>query len=208
MKSIHGKLLLPSALALLVAACGGGSSGDSSSAPPAGSTKTVLVTGTISGFGSVIVNGVHYDTSTATVRIDDQPSSDDLLEVGEVIRLEAEVDDQGRARAKLIEQDHLLEGTVEAVDVAGGTLLIAGQVVRVDGDTSFDDSIVPRNLGGLRVGQRVEVSGLVGADGVIAATRVERKAAVATVEVKGATVTALRVVPVEGGWLAQTVVDV
>ena len=29
-----------------------------------------------------------------------------------------------------------------------------------------------------------------------------------TVEVKGATVTALRVAPVDGGWLAQTVVDV
>jgi hypothetical protein len=35
------------------------------------------------------------------------------------------------------------------------------------------------------VGQRVEVSGLVGADGVIAATRVESKAAAATVEVQG-----------------------
>jgi tRNA nucleotidyltransferase (CCA-adding enzyme) len=28
------------------------------------------------------------------------------------------------------------------------------------------------------------------------------------VEVKGATYTALRVAPIEGGWLAQTVVDV
>jgi len=175
MKSIHGKLLLPSALALLVAACGGSSSGDSSSAPPpTGSTRTVLVTGTISGFGSVIVNGVHYDTSTATVRIDDQPSSDDLLEVGEVIRLEAEVDDQGRAHAKLIEQDHLLEGTVEAVDVAGGTLVIAGQVVLVDGDTSFDDSIVPGSLAGIVAGDRIEVHGFVGSDGQVRATRLEK----------------------------------
>jgi len=176
MKSIHGKLLLPSALALLVAACGGGgSSGDPSSAPPpAGSTKTVLVTGTISGFGSVIVNGVHYDTSTATVRIDDQPSSDDLLEVGEVVRLEAEVDGQGTARAKLIEQHHLIEGTVEAVDVAAGTLVIAGQVVRVDVDTSFDDSIVPGSLAGIVVGDRIEVHGFVGSDGQARATRIEK----------------------------------
>lgn len=175
MKSIHGKLLLPSALALLVAACGGGSSGDSSSAPPpSGSAKTVLVTGTISGFGSVIVNGVHYDTSTATVRIDDQPSSDDLLEVGEVIRLEAEVDGQGTARAKLIEQDHLLEGTVEAVDVVGGTLVIAGQVVLVDVDTSFDDLIVPGSLAGIVAGDRIEVHGFVGSDGQVRATRLEK----------------------------------
>ncbi len=187
MKSIHGKLLLPSALALLVAACGGSSSGDSSSAPPpAGSTRTVLVTGAISGFGSVIVNGVHYDTSTATVRIDDEPPSDDLLEVGEVVRLEAEVDGQGRARAKLIEQDHLLEATVEAVDVAGGTLVIAGQVVLVDGDTSFDDSIVPGSLVGVVAGDRIEVHGFVGSDGQVRATRIEKSGpGEAEVEVTG-----------------------
>lgn len=175
MKAIHGKLLLPSVLALLAAACGGGgSTGDSSSAPPpSGSSKTVLVTGTISGFGSVIVNGVHYDTSTATVRIDDHPSSDDLLEVGEVVRLEAEVDGQGRARATLVEQDHLLEGSVEAVDVTGGTLVIAGQVVLVDVDTSFDDSIVPGSLAGIVAGDRIEVHGFVDSDGQVHATRLE-----------------------------------
>lgn len=175
MKSIHGKLILPCAVAFLAAACGGGSSGDSSSAPPTtGVTKTVLVTGTISGFGSVIVNGVHYDTSGATVRIDDQPSSDDQLEVGEVVRLEAEVDGQGQARAKLIEQDHLLEGVAESVDVTGGTLAVAGQLVIVDADTSFDDSIVPGSLAGIVAGDRVEVHGFVGSDGQVRATRIEK----------------------------------
>ncbi len=175
MNSIRGKLFLPAAIALLVAACGGGSSGDSSSTPPppSGSTRTKLVTGVISGFGSVIVNGVRYDSSSATVRIDDEPSSDDQLEVGEVIRLEAEVDDHGNARATHIEQDHLLEGVVESVDATAGTISVAGQVVIVDADTSFDDSIVPGSLAGVAAGDRIEVHGFVSSGGQVRATRIE-----------------------------------
>lgn len=175
MNSIKVNLILPAAIALLVAACGGGSSGDSSSTPPppSGSTRTKLATGVISGFGSVIVNGVRYDTSSATVRIDDQPSSDDQLEVGEVIRLEAEVDDRGNARATRIEQDHLLEGVVQSVDATAGTITVAGQVVVVDADTSFDDSIVPGSLAGVAAGDRIEVHGFVTSGGQVRATRIE-----------------------------------
>lgn len=187
MNSIKGNFFLPAAIALLVAACGGGSSGGSSSTPPpSGSTRTKLVTGVIAGFGSVIVNGVRYDTSSATVRIDDQPSSDDQLEVGEVIRLEAEVDDRGNARATRIEQDHLLEGVVQSVDATAGTIAVAGQVVVVDADTSFDDSIVPGSLAGVAAGDRIEVHGFVTTGGQVRATRIETAAPGGTeVEVTG-----------------------
>jgi len=64
-------------------------------------------------------------------------------------------------------------------------LVVLGQTVQVGAGTSFDDSIVPRSLEGLAVGDRVEVSGLVGADGVIAATRIELKTIAGPLEVKG-----------------------
>ena len=187
MKIVNSRMFLPAALALLVAACGGGGGGDDSSAgpvppastppPAAGGTTSVIVTGAISGFGSVIVNGVRYDTSRAEVRIEDRTGTLAELSVGHVVRVSAEVDDKGGASARLIEQHRLLQGTVQAVDLAAGTVTVAGQVVRVDDDTSFDDSIARASLAGLAVGERVEVHGFSGSNGQGRATRIERPAA-------------------------------
>jgi hypothetical protein len=195
MNTIERRLLLPLAIALAVTACGGGGGGDDSSGgtppPPAATTKTRIVTGAISGFGSVIVNGVRYDTTSAQVRVEDRAGSMSELAVGQVVRIEAEVDDRGNARAKTIEQHRLIQGTVQAVDAATGTLTIAGQVIRVDDDTSFDDSITQGSLAGIAVGERIEVHGFPGASGQARATRVERAdAAEIEVEVTGV-VTAL-----------------
>jgi hypothetical protein len=177
MKSIERKLFLPVAVALVVTACGGGGEADNSSGgtpPLAATAKTRFVTGAISGFGSVIVNGVRYETSSAQVRIEDRPGTMSELAVGQVVRIEAEVDDRGGARARTIEQHRLVQGTVQAVDAAAGILAIAGQVIRIDDDTSFDDSIAQGSLAGIAVGDRVEVHGFSGAAGQARATRVEK----------------------------------
>src|SRR5512135_1809081 len=138
-------------LAALVAGCGGGggSSTDGTKPPPAASTKTTIVKGAITGFGSVIVNGVRYDSDSATVRIEGKPASVMDLKVGEVVRLVAEKDAQGVPRAKSIDQDHLIQGAVQAVDLTARTLTIAGQVIVTDDGTSFDDSIPTRSLSGI-----------------------------------------------------------
>jgi hypothetical protein len=196
MRLIQRKSLLPAGIALLVAACGSGGGGGSddspggvpptSSPPPGAAQKTVFVTGAISGFGSVIVNGVRYDTTGTQVQIDDRPGSLSDLRVGHVVRLEAQVDDRGQARAVRIEEDHLLRGTVQTVDAAGGVVAVAGQWVRVDDDTSFDDSIGGRSIAGIAVGERLEVHGFTGSDGQARATRIERPdASEVDVEVTG-----------------------
>jgi hypothetical protein len=192
MRAINRRAGLPAAIALLVAACGGGGGGSSRSAPPTdgtpnpGSTKPVVVTGAINGFGSVIVNGVHYDTSGAEVRIEDQPGTEDDLRVGQVVRIEAEVDDKGGARARLVEQHRLLQGTVQSVDATCSTMTVAGQVVKIDDDTSFDDSMTPGTNGCVTVGERVEIHGFADSDGGARATRVEpADAGDLEIEVKG-----------------------
>ncbi len=194
MQSTRRKFILPAAASLLVAACGGGGGDDSSSGPaappagqppPTGSAKAVFASGAISGFGSVIVNGVRYDTTGTEVRIDDRAGAVAELRVGQVVRVEAEVDDRGQARARRIEQEHLLSGTVQSVDAASGALTVAGQVVRIDDDTSFDDSI-GGSLAGVAVGDWIEVHGFAGSDGQARATRLERADATETeVEVTG-----------------------
>ena len=194
MQSTRRKFILPAAASLLVAACGGGGGDDSSSGPaspppgqppPTGSAKAVFVSGAISGFGSVIVNGVRYDTTGTEVRVDDRVGAVSELRVGQIVRVEAEVDDRGQARARRIEQEHLLSGTVQSVDAASGAITVAGQVVRIDDDTSFDDSI-GGSLAGVAVGDRIEVHGFAGSDGQARATRLERADANETeVEVTG-----------------------
>jgi hypothetical protein len=190
MNSIKTRLITMAAVALAVTACGGGGGGGDSQTsvtpPPTGTSKTRIVTGAISGFGSIIVNGVRYDTSSADVRIEDRAGSLAELAVGQVVRIEATVDDRGGARAVHVEQHRLLQGTVQAVDVAAGTITVAGQVVVVDADTSFDDSIPGASLAGIAVGDRIEVHGFAGADGQAHATRIEQADAGETeVEVTG-----------------------
>ncbi len=91
--------------------------------------------------------------------------------------LTAEVDAQGVARAKSISQDHLIQGAVQAVDTVAGTLTIAGQVITVDNETMFDDSIPTRSLAGIAVGDLIEVHGFAAAGGSARATRIEKAGA-------------------------------
>jgi len=171
----------------LAAACGGGGGGGGNSSGSGIDRGGITIAqGPISGFGSVIVNGVHYSTNGATITVDDQPGTESELRVGYVVRVEGTLDASGTTGTeKTISFNDNVEGPVQSIDVVASRLVVLGQIVQVGPATSFDDSIVPRDLGGLLVGDRVEVSGLVGSDGVIAATRIERKGAVGAFEVRG-----------------------
>jgi hypothetical protein len=187
MKMVLRQMILATAAALLVAACGGGGGGGESTAPPAvavpppvasvpppAAEKTVFVTGAIAGFGSVIVNGVRYDTTGTEVRIGDRAGAMSELRVGHVVRVEGKVDDRGQARAVRIEQHALVRGPVQAIDVVAGAVMVAGQKVRIDDDTSFDDSIRGASVGGIVLGERVEVHGFSTSGGEARATRIEK----------------------------------
>jgi len=142
--------------------------------------------GPISGFGSVIVNGVHFDTAGAAITIEDAPGSESDLRVGQVVRVEGTLDASGSTgTARSVQFDDALEGPVQSIDLDASRLSVLGQVVYVGSLTSFDDAISPRSLAGLVVGDRIEVSGLTAADGSILATRVDRAAPGISVEVKG-----------------------
>ena len=69
---------------------------------------------------------------------------------------------------------------MQAVDTLSGTLTIAGQVITVDNETMFDDSIPTRTLAGIVVGDVIEVHGFAAAGGPARATRIEKPGAGAT----------------------------
>jgi hypothetical protein len=152
----------------LVVACGGGGGS------VAGIDRLGVTTGSISGFGSVIVNGVEYDTDDADFDIDDGPGSQSDLRVGQRVKIQWDSSDDGVTRnAQSVSYDDLLEGPIDSIDPANQRLVILGQDVIVDAATSFDDEIVPRDLTGLELDDVVEVSGLIDANGAIRATRID-----------------------------------
>ena len=132
------------------------------------------------------VNGVRYVTTGATFTVDDNPGSESDLRVGQVVRIEGRIEQDGiNGTATRVIFDDEVEGPVQDIDLAGVRLVVLGRTVQVGTQTSFDDSIVPRSLEGLEVGDRVEVSGRVASTGVVEATRIELKSAQGSVEVKG-----------------------
>ncbi|MEN9807339.1 MAG: hypothetical protein RL756_1859 [Pseudomonadota bacterium] len=209
--------LLAAAIASLSACGGGGGSSESSTTPSSGGGNTsppvsstpITTTGVITGFGSVWVNGVRYDTSQATVQFEDEGTKTESdLKLGMQVVLKGSRTGDSRS-ASQIRYDTDLEGPVSevtsnAVNPAIGTLILLGQRVVVDANTVFDDRVADANADG-RVDIRdlapganpivIEVSGFATADGFLA-TRIQpgSNAPNAEVELKG-TVTDLDATP-------------
>jgi hypothetical protein len=174
------KSLTLSLAVLALSACGGGGSsgGGDVVADNGGNTGGIEGTGvrvfaSIDGFGSVIVEGIEFDTSNASIEIDDEPGTEDNLQSGDVVIVYGEIDAEGNASASVIISDDVVRGPVEQIDLANDTFIVLGQVVRVSVDTAFDDDIPLNGIEGLVEGQSVRVSGYRDADGVIRATRID-----------------------------------
>ena len=182
--------VLVTATAALVAACGGGG-GSSGSAPTA--VATDYSQGPISGFGSVIVNGVRWDDSAATITDDDgvsHRSSD--LKLGMMVEVDGtDVDHaSGTGKALLFRIASEMAGPIASVDVAASTFVVLGVTIQVTSSTVFDDTI-SGGVAGLSADQVVEVQGLFdAANNSIVATRVQPSAGAPDYRVRGV-VTAL-----------------
>ena len=181
--------VLVTATAALVAACGGG--GGSSTTP------TVVATdysqGPISGFGSVIVNGVRWDDSAATITDDDgvsHRSSD--LKLGMMVEIDGtDVDHaNGTGKALMFRIASEMAGPIASVDVAASSFVVLGVTIQVTSSTVFDDTI-SGGVAGLSADEVVEVQGLFdAASNSIVATRVQPSAGAPDYRVRGV-VTAL-----------------
>ena len=188
-----GTWVLSLAASTLVAACGGGGGGGDDGGgggtnpppPPPSATSTVVV-GAITGFGSIFVNGIEFETSEASFSIDDDPGVESELAVGDVVRISGTIDDDGTAgTADEVTFDHEVEGPITSIDPAVGTIVVLGQTVLIDADTVFDDRFADPSINGLAVGDAVEVSGFADASGAIRASRIEPTEAGEELEVHG-----------------------
>ena len=193
--AIHfNKLFLVFLTLFLMSACGGGGGSETTTPPPVitppptgGITRTgvAFATGPITGFGSVIVNGIRYDTSGALFTKDGLSTTQDDLAVGHNVVVKGMIDDDNtNARATSVDFNDNVEGPVSSVDSVAGIIVVLGQTVILGPDTSIDDSC-PATLDDLLSVAAVEVSGSVNADGAIVATRIECKSVLGEMEVTG-----------------------
>ena len=133
--------------------------------PPVVSVVPAYAMGPISTFGSVVVNGVRYDTSSAVFTVNGLSGSQDDLSVGQVITVSGTIDDNGvDGDADEVNFDDNVKGPVQSIDPAMSQIVVLGQTVLINPETSFDDSISPASIDGLDIDDIVEVSGLVDAD--------------------------------------------
>ena len=164
------------ASALALAGCGGGSDGSGTVAGVTSGGTGSFATGTITGFGSIIVGGVRFDDSKATSVLDVDDDNTDLrglLKLGMVVRVKGKPKSGVNADAETIEVRSELLGPVDSIDAGARTLVVLGQTVVVPRTTFFEESL---SLPTLRASELVEVHGFVNpATNVITATRIERK---------------------------------
>jgi hypothetical protein len=182
---LPARWLAPLALAAsaLLAACGGGSAVDGGT-PPTTTVQSYL-TGRITGFGSVIVNGVRLDDSGADISDDDgaRRGSDDL-KLGMVVEVKAGRIDDGTSSgsASVIVVRSEIKGPIEAIDAAAGTLTVLGQALTTDAATVYEDTT---GLAALAVGGLVEVYAVPATDGTLRATRIEAKTTLEHFKLRG-----------------------
>jgi len=147
-----------------------------------------VVAGPITGFGSVIANGVEFDTTAAIVTMDGEPGTVSDLRVGMVVAIHGTIDTiANAARASEITFIDDAEGPVSSIDQAAGSFVMLGRTILVDELTVFEDATFET----LAAGNVVQVSGLLRSQERVQATHVHRLAdayaAGMTMEVKGVT---------------------
>lgn len=174
-----------SALALIslavLTACGGGGGGSTAAAPGTGitaatSTGSVLYSGPVTGIGSIVLNGVRFETIGAKVSDSDDPygaaSYADQIKLGMTVSVEGSADEaQGSGSAGTIRLDGGIRGQVSAIDTGANILIVSGQSIKVDAKTTVFQGTT--GLSGLSTASWVEVYGLSQSDGTFLATRVE-----------------------------------
>lgn len=206
--STTAALSLAAVLALLLLAtvlpgCGGVDSGGTGQTVENSTTSS----GRISGFGSVIVNGIRFDDSQAIVIDDDgvmHPRTD--LRLGMVVEVDGRLrGNSGQGTARQIQFGHEIAGPVESVDVPGSTLVVLGQTVLVDADTLFDG--YARGLADVLASQLVAVHGFYDpSTGRYTATRIERRTSLAQYTLRGR-ISALQGPPVRNFAIGAALID-
>ncbi|HET7793280.1 MAG TPA: hypothetical protein VFL64_07835, partial [Rhizobacter sp.] len=125
-----GSLLLACTATLFFTQCGGVGEDGSGMTPP--DTHT---TGVVNGFGSVVVNGIHFDVRSADIVVDGVARRTQAdLRVGMVVDVVSRIAPSGNAgTATRLVYESLLRGNIEALPGAGVVSVLGQRIVIEEG---------------------------------------------------------------------------
>lgn len=177
-------LIAAATTALILTACGGGSSTGTAPQAPVAAAPVLLGTstssGTVTGFGSVIVDGVRIDDRNVVAGVEQEDGSvmNTELKIGQHV----DVQHDSNLVATLLRITSELKGTVDSVNTAAGTVSVLGQTVTINSVaangplTVFEAPYTA--LADIKSGDTIEVNGLVKVDAAgkatLQATRIEK----------------------------------
>lgn len=162
-----------------VASCGGGSS----QLAGGGIGGTGVSQGPITGFGSIFVNGVEFNTTGATIIKDGSKVTQNDLKIGMVVNVDGNIASPTSGTASTVTYVKELEGPITAK--TANTLTVLGQTVIVDDLTQIEKpGFITPTISDLSQNDNIEVSGALSANG-IRATYIEVKSNTNNVELKG-----------------------
>ncbi|MDM0075441.1 DUF5666 domain-containing protein [Variovorax sp. J2P1-59] len=134
------------------------------------STADATGVGAVDGAGSIIVNGLRYDTATAVGNVQDAPTG---LQLGMSVKVTGPVNaDFTSGIARRVDSAADLRGPVGSIDLSQGSFVILGTTVTTDEATVWADA---PGLAAIQPGRTLQVWGLPAAPGVLRATRVEQR---------------------------------
>jgi len=150
-----------------------GGTGQIAGTPP-GIGGTGII-GTVTGFGSIFVNGFEVDYAPdLPITFKDRSVRPDALRIGQVVEIEAEGSSK-RLQARRLFIRHEVAGPIERIDVNRRMAVVFGQRVEIpEGVISAVNGSRVLKISDLAAGDHIDVSGLRRANGVIAASRIDK----------------------------------
>ena len=138
--------------------------------------RDIVSVGRVWGLGSIEVNGVRFAMTGATFTVDGTAANPTDLNLGDIVVIEGTLNSgETSAVAQRVVADHVLQGSIDAMDTANGSLIALGQTVHVS-TILFTAHHWQMALGVCPVGDRINVSGFRNLHGIILATRIDRQA--------------------------------
>ncbi len=149
---------------ILLYSCGGGGGGGTDLLAGGGISGTGKYTGVISGFGSIFVNGIEFDTSKATILVEGKPATEGDLSVGMKVTLTA-----SNSKAEQVNFEPELKGEITGIDSATNTIEVLGQPVQITTATVLSGFT---SIADLFIGDYLLVSGFFNSNSTVVATYV------------------------------------
>jgi len=188
-----GLILFPLLASLCLASCAGSGS-ETDAGGGIGGTGYMCI-GTVTAFGSIVVDGVEFDTGNALVVIGGRPAGSGNqavlgnLDVGQVVVIEGTVNESASSgtASRVLFTPSVKGPVTELIDLGSNIkkIIVLGQTIIIDERTVLRGT----TDGGLAANNFVEVSGLLDDTGAIRAThllkRADSFAPFTEVEVKG-----------------------